>query len=454
MYTGTGPSLYSVQRNGTMSPYYTYSLSPQLSPSSYPWWAESITDDLQGNSENTRKERYCKHTKAVNDIHIPEVAYNLPLMRQGHWWTQNRRAADAASDLIASGMSLSSALDRLRAAVSSTSGSLPTFSNVDTMVMKTKAYTAMAPRVGEGLSLVNFLLELKDFRHIIKVVRRASNFLSLGGLLWEPKRSAVWNAANHHLQVSFGYIPFAQDVATIWKTLWGFHDKLLWLERNVGKVVTNHYRYRFNTVPRIDWGWSGKIGSNGEATWWSPVTDSWFPNQTCVKWRYHIRPLTEPTLPGKPTKFTDPTYHATLRYRYKLGHTEGLRRTCLAFLDALGVNGNPAVIWNAIPFSFVVDWFLAIGPWLDNLKLDNLGIVTEVLDMSHSIKWAMEGHLYADTYRYQSGGLIPVSINCARFERSYYERIPTYPGSPLFDADGLNVARSLLSASLAIMGRK
>lgn len=409
-------------------------------------------DDLRGPNDHSSRERYCKHTRTVNDIHFPEVPYGLPLMRQGHWWTQSRPAADSASNSIASSMSMFSALSRLKTAISGTSSSLPTFQTVDTMVMKTKAYTNMAPRVGEGFSLLNFLHELKDFRSMFRTIGRAKDFLGLKGLLWESKRSATWNAANNHLAVKFGYIPFAQDVASIWKTLWSFHDRLLWLERNLGKVVRNHYQYRFATIPLIDWGWSGKIGSNAEHQWWLPVNNSWFPNSTNVKWRYHIRP--RHYVKDKIVVHADPTYHATLIYRYKMRDVKGLRRTLAGFLDAFGVNANPAIIWEAIPFSFVVDWFLSVSPMLDNLKIDNLGIVTEVIDMSHSIQWCVQGDLYADTWIYKGGGIVPHSVHAAHMERSYYERIPTYPGSPLFDADGLNVARSLLSASLVVMGRK
>lgn len=41
----------------------------------------------------------------------------------------------------------------------------------------------------------------------------------------------------------------------------------------------------------------------------------------------------------------------------------------LAYLDAFGVNLNPAIIWNAIPWSFVVDWLLGVSRWLDNNKI-------------------------------------------------------------------------------------
>lgn len=48
------------------------------------------------------------------------------------------------------------------------------------------------------------------------------------------------------------------------------------------------------------------------------------------------------------------------------------------FLDVLGINANPAVIWNAIPFSFVIDWFVNVGGFLERLRVDNIRAATTV----------------------------------------------------------------------------
>lgn len=441
MYFGTGPRLTTWWRGGEGQPFTEFELSPQLVADAYPWIGEAIIDDKNASSDNSRRERYCKHTRDVNDIHFPEVAYGLPLIDRGHWWTQARPAADSVSSAIASSMSMYSALDRCKTAVDGAKSSLPTFANTNLEQRRAYAYGQMAPKVGQGFSLLNFVYELKDFKPLFRAFQRAKRFFDLKDLVWNPKQSAVKNAANRHLETTFGYVPFARDVASIWKTMWGLHDQLLWLERNVGKIVRSHYRYSYPYTP-IDWGWNGKLNST-EAGRWSPVNNGWFPNSKAVGWRYHIR-YSEP-----------PTYHSTMVYRYQMTGTQGLRRTVLSFLKAFGLEINPAVIWNAIPFSFVVDWFHQVGPWLENLTLDNLGLKLEVMDMSHSLRWSVAADLYADTWRYKSGGLIPLTVHAASMTRSYYERVPTFPGKPtLFDADGLNIERSLLGASMFIAGRR
>lgn len=39
-----------------------------------------------------------------------------------------------------------------------------------------------------------------------------------------------------------------------------------------------------------------------------------------------------------------------------------------AMLDILDLDLSPSNIWDLIPYSFVVDWFIGIGDWLDNIE--------------------------------------------------------------------------------------
>jgi hypothetical protein len=88
-------------------------------------------------------------------------------------------------------------------------------------------------------------------------------------------------------------------------------------------------------------------------------------------------------------------YHATVRYRYPLPAElltpVGKMR---ALGDMLGISQDPAIIWNAIPYSFVVDWFVNVGGYLNRMRVDNIHAQTEILDFCHSVKvereWKLE----------------------------------------------------------------
>jgi hypothetical protein len=37
-------------------------------------------------------------------------------------------------------------------------------------------------------------------------------------------------------------------------------------------------------------------------------------------------------------------------------------------LERLGVTPDPAIVWNAIPLSFILDWVYPVGEWLHNRR--------------------------------------------------------------------------------------
>jgi len=55
-----------------------------------------------------------------------------------------------------------------------------------------------------------------------------------------------------------------------------------------------------------------------------------------------------------------------------------------AFLNAFGVEWDPRIIWDAIPWSFVIDWFISIGDWIDSwdAKRAALPLYARIHDMS------------------------------------------------------------------------
>lgn len=73
-------------------------------------------------------------------------------------------------------------------------------------------------------------------------------------------------------------------------------------------------------------------------------------------------------------------YHATLRAKYaytKPTFLEGFRRL-------MGLRLTPISIWNAIPFSFLVDYVLNISDWLDQFDRD-MRLTVQIIDYCDSM---------------------------------------------------------------------
>jgi hypothetical protein len=82
-------------------------------------------------------------------------------------------------------------------------------------------------------------------------------------------------------------------------------------------------------------------------------------------------------------------------------------------------------VWNAIPFSFVVDWVVDVGSFLGTFARDNFPIDTVITDFCHSYKWRKDMHV--DAY-YQDRGDLSVALFGPRKKPTLLP-IPVYDGS-------------------------
>jgi hypothetical protein len=63
--------------------------------------------------------------------------------------------------------------------------------------------------------------------------------------------------------------------------------------------------------------------------------------------------------------------HQALAYKYALTELVPWLRRLFQLSQSLGVNLDAGIIWDAIPFSFVVDWFVNVSEWIHgNVSVD------------------------------------------------------------------------------------
>lgn len=83
-----------------------------------------------------------------------------------------------------------------------------------------------------------------------------------------------------------------------------------------------------------------------------------------------------------------PTYHASMLFTYDATALKGLLGDLTGLVTAFGANKVASIIWEAIPYSFVVDWFVNVGDLIrrwEGQYVDPLPIV--IHDFSHSLKY-------------------------------------------------------------------
>lgn len=236
-----------------------------------------------------------------------------------------------------------------------------------------QALTNMLPSFHSQNSLVNFILELKDFKSVVKYMSGGiSKKISLMEVLlgYRKKNKPLAKLSKMYLSYSFGWGPLYRDVASLVETIIGFKAKYDELMRRSGTPQQSYYGT-----------WVSGTATNASTTTLNGAGGDGATGGGTGPGTFRIRcQLQYGASKGI-------RYHATVRYRYAMppGLTSVVGKL-KAFLDLLGISRNPAVLWNAIPFSFVVDWIVNVNRYLDGLRVDNIDFKTEILDFCHSAK--------------------------------------------------------------------
>lgn len=227
----------------------------------------------------------------------------------------------------------------------------------------------MLPGIRPSSSLINSIIELKDLKTIPKTFARLelaiSNFsrkFSRKDWSSRPLRQIVGGGADGYLQNKFNIAPMLQDITAISNSSDAVKGKLNKLLSQAGKPIRSHFRAKLRGFEDSDESFTS-VGA----------IDA--PNKfTCRrKVSYSVR-----------------DFCATMEYSYKLPDSsyEELFRAGLA--DHLGLRLSPHVIWNAIPWSFVVDWVVGVGPWLEQFTPTALQVVTHISKFGWSVHVARE----------------------------------------------------------------
>jgi len=276
--------------------------------------------------------------------------------------------------------------------------------NVNWKALSAQAMDEMMPTFSEGgESLVNFMLELKQLKDLFH--------------LWNRSRGFLKNISGAHLNVSFGWRPFLSDVERLRGALRNFQKKLRRLQEEANKPLKRHYR-RFTDLVSLP--------TN------NPATDASGIHRIETRW------------------IQRPVYCATVQYSYVMPDMSLVSNQIKGFLDSLGVQWNPSIIWNAIPYSFVVDWFFNVGDWLNQLRSDNLQIPATVTDFCHSIKFE-----YRDSYFHKPASTYApdgVEVEMSMCDTLRYERRKDIPSFGLLDqtVKAPNWSQILLGGSLIV----
>jgi hypothetical protein len=269
-------------------------------------------------------------------------------------------------------------------------------------------FTALQPDLTK-LSLPNFLVDLKQIGSLADDVRPFMNLVSaeaktqrlvdlnryraLSGK--DQLKSASKLVASKRLSYKFGWKPTIGDVTAMLDAVLGLKDRLEAFKNSIG--VDLSYTKTLENVDTWKTGQFNYGGFNYYPTNWAGYLKG--------KVQYHAKYTPQPLAVLGP-----------------------LDEKIRAVLDHFGVELNPQILWDAIPLSFVLDWFTGFGDWLGNFKVDALQLPILLTDSAVS---------YKETYQVNSRLITnpsgfafvtaPHTLPGFSSESRFYHRMPVDP---------------------------
>lgn len=309
---------------------------------------------------------------------------------------------------------------------------IKTVSDIDKL--KAKSLRVMLGTCRPSMSLINSLIELKDFKKLPDTVRRVratlstvSKLVTSGGAL-RGGRSVkttflriLGTMADVFLQKEFNIDPLISDITAIRDIIETERSRIAKLLKSEAKLQTRHYNLSLKHLFPKEVSLSGV-----QSHIYSSATTDHVPDYLCN------------TIQGERiVEYGIAAFHAECQYSYYYTQWQRENALMLGLLDRLGVMFDPSIVWNAIPWSFAIDWVADVNQWLGQYRRGNMEPVTVV----HRYLWSQRISRKITGTCYMSlpvlGGNTP-SVTAVEFNEESYIR----------DLDGLNITAALSGSGI------
>jgi len=289
------------------------------------------------------------------------------------------------------------------------------------------AFNKQIQQVPTATSVINFAIELIELKPIFKSLLKIPKHIRDGSLSKRvtgkhlSRRTPINVAkggAKAFLAAEFGWLPFISDIMTFIGTMDAITKRLDYLRKTKGKETTVRF----------------------------------------VKEDAYQRPMGEIKLmgdgPNSREHISLDAYQLDFISTWKLFQDlEGLEDEWVKLRAAfayLGVNNPAKIVWNAIPFSFLVDWVTPVSDWLEKAAVQPFGGTWNVYDVTSSVKevYDMSYNFYA-----KHGGTQGMVL---RIHAEQYRRLPYLPITlGAVDFSQLSDTQQKLAAALVLsQGRR
>lgn len=270
-------------------------------------------------------------------------------------------------------------------------------------------YVSLVPDLTK-FSLPNDLLDWRQLGDLAKV--------------WRKSSSVVTNLAGARLNYKFGWVPLAGDLNALKDGVLQLAEKLQKFKSNAGKVISAR-KTLLNQTKVV-------------------IGDDYLNANSHLQYRGQISQKVH----GYLVYQTQPMQVMSKAYE-----------TLLAMLSITGVELNPRIVWDKIPFSFVVDWFVSVGDYLNSFKHSTLELPILIEDTFLQYKEEIQINSWLKLYDDVNYTFAPSTTAGTFTKSSMFHRLPLKPDLTSFSAlkthwPSLNQAINLISLGITLNGGK
>jgi len=215
--------------------------------------------------------------------------------------------------------------------------------------------------------------------------------------LWRKGSSLVTNLAGARLNYKFGWVPLAGDLRALVDVVLHLREKVAKFKSQQGTIISSRCTLLNDSIT--------KIGNVTVAT------------QLHRLWRGQV----------------DRKLHGYLVYQpLPLTVMSSVDETLRSIMDATGFELNPRIVWDKIPFSFVVDWFVNVGEFLESYKSDALELPINILQVFLQYKERIQVDSWTQWYDDASFTYRPAVSPGSSSVSSLFHRFPMMPDLATF----------------------
>jgi hypothetical protein len=247
-------------------------------------------------------------------------------------------------------------------------------------------YAAALPGIKQGLdeSFANFAIDAPKLKNIPSLVNRLGKSIprlvksfAVAKRRFRSAKDLASALASTNLGFQFGLLPLIEDVQSLYKIALNVRKDINKLKASANTWRTS--RQTFNgtcstttfTSPDMLGPWTSCGGSSANSYFAYKITKTALSDVRRLK----------------------------LRYKYRMPKLPDWLANTFGVMDSLGLNFNPNIIWDATRFSFVVDWFIKVSPFIRQFQQTLLSpeVVAHICVHSRKTKVRVKGEITSST---------------------------------------------------------